>query len=67
MWRLDVLSLRQSAAVPSVPQEEEGGLRSEWPEGGGVWEKEVTDNGLQAMAEEDVDIHFYNEETFGVG
>jgi len=42
-------------------------LRPEWPEGGGVWEEEGMDCGLQAMAEEDEDINFYNDETFGMG
>ncbi|CAL8303344.1 unnamed protein product [Lota lota] len=48
---------------PSVPKEEEG---VSWPDGGGVWEEEKMDCGLQAMAEEDEDIDFYNDETFGM-
>lgn len=44
----------------------------QWPENGDQWsDGEDTANMdcglLQAMAEEDEDIDFYNEETFGMG
>lgn len=59
-----VVSHLSGVQCPSVPQEEEG---ASWPDTGGLWEEEKMDCGLQAMAEEDEDIDFYNDETFGMG
>ncbi|CAL8307889.1 unnamed protein product [Boreogadus saida] len=50
----------------AVPKEKEEGEGGSWPDSGGVWEEEKMDCGLQAMAEEDEDIDFYNDETFGM-
>jgi hypothetical protein len=62
LWSCVSLGVQCPSTVPK--EKGEGGS---WPDSGGVWEEEKMDCGLQAMAEEDEDIDFYNDETFGMG